>query len=144
MSAPNLYYAITNPSTGQEVWPKRDSVWACTKEHHEQYEREGRVWWGKDGTATVPAYRRFLSEVRDWAVASVWEWQDCGHNDQAKKKLKHLFPEGQRLETPKPMKLMRCIQWIAPTPLSTGVVIPQNIRRSLPCPTHEVSLRVES
>ena len=27
---PNLYYAVTNPNTGEEVWPKKTAVWRYT------------------------------------------------------------------------------------------------------------------
>ncbi len=111
---PNLYYAITNPNTGEEVWPSRDRVWAYTKERHEENVANNQVWWGKDGKARVPSFKRFLTDVRDRAVASIWEWEEVGHNDQAKKELKAMFPAGDRFETPKPVKLMTRVLQIAP------------------------------
>ncbi|MBN9368458.1 MAG: site-specific DNA-methyltransferase [Comamonadaceae bacterium] len=38
---PNLYYPLTHPRTGQEVWPKRTRVWAYSQEAHAQHVRDG-------------------------------------------------------------------------------------------------------
>jgi len=36
LERPNLYYAITNPFTGEEVWPSETAVWRFSKEEHIQ------------------------------------------------------------------------------------------------------------
>ena len=46
---PNLYYAIVNPNTGKEVWPKKSAVWRFSKDRHEELEAEGRLFWGVNG-----------------------------------------------------------------------------------------------
>ena len=43
---PNLYYAIKQPNTGEEIWPNRSAVWRYSKGRHEQNVKEGRVYWG--------------------------------------------------------------------------------------------------
>ena len=51
---PNLYYPITNPFSGEEVWPRRERVWAYSKEETEKNVSEGNLWWGKSGNYTFP------------------------------------------------------------------------------------------
>jgi adenine-specific DNA-methyltransferase len=105
---PNLYYAIKQPNTGEEIWPDRSAVWRYSKERHEQNFKEGRVYWGKDGDNKVPAYKRYLSEVGDVVSNTWWEHGDVGHTDEAKKEFKALFPnDGDAFDTPKPVRLMK-------------------------------------
>lgn len=47
---PNLFYAIKQPNTGADIWPKRTRVWAMSREAHEINQRENRLWWGAKGT----------------------------------------------------------------------------------------------
>ena len=68
---PNLFYAIKQPNTGEEIWPKRTRVWAMSKEVHQRNEAEQRIWWGTTGKNSVPALKNFLSEIqRLYAVSS--------------------------------------------------------------------------
>ncbi len=109
---PNLYYPITNPNTKHEVWPKKTRVWACTKEKHEQNVAEGRVWWGEDGTNSVPARKAYLKEVAQGAKAATLLKHDLvGHTDEATKELHEWFPELK--VTPKPTRLIRYLMAIA-------------------------------
>jgi adenine-specific DNA-methyltransferase len=105
---PNLYYAIRQPNTGEEIWPKTNRVWAYSKELHEANANENRVWWGSNGLNRMPSYKRFLSEVEGVVAQTVWLWNEVGHNDEAKKELQGLFPDSASgFETPKPTKLIR-------------------------------------
>ena len=51
---PNLYYPVTNPNTGEEIWPKRTRVWAYSQEEHQRHIADGLIYWGKDGKAAPP------------------------------------------------------------------------------------------
>jgi adenine-specific DNA-methyltransferase len=105
---PNLYYAITHPKTGQEVWPSRSAVWRYSKERHEQNVRENRVWWGIAQDNSVPAYKRFLSEVSGVIATTWWTHQESGHNDEAKKETRLLMGDsGIEFDTPKPVRLLK-------------------------------------
>jgi len=105
---PNLYYAITHPKTGQEIWPSRSAVWRYSKERHEQNVRENRVWWGITQGNSVPAYKRFLSEVSGVIATTWWTHQDSGHNDEAKKETRLLMGDsGIEFDTPKPVRLLK-------------------------------------
>lgn len=103
---PNLAYTITNPHTGQEIVPTK-KAWKYSRERYQEQEADGRIYWGRDGANTVPALKRFLSEVRDGVVpTNFWDWKFAGHTDSAKKELEaRLGPGG--FDTPKPTLLIR-------------------------------------
>ena len=107
---PNLYYAITNPNTGEEIWPKRTRVWGYGRDLYEKHEAEGLIWWGKKGTNRVPAFKRHLSSVADEGVVSqtVWLWSDVGHTQDGRKEQIAIMGE-KPFGTPKPEALMRQI-----------------------------------
>jgi len=108
---PNLYYPAQNPTTGEEVMPARGRVWAYSKDQHEQNVRENRLWWGVDGKARVPAYKRFLSEVGDLVPRTIWPYDEVGHNQEAIQLLRNMFDEGMAFTAPKPPRLIeRCIR----------------------------------
>jgi adenine-specific DNA-methyltransferase len=107
---PNLYYPIIHPKTGQEILPSQTAVWRYSKDRHERNVREKRVWWGLNQENETPRYKRFLSEVKGVVQNTWWGYKDVGHNDEAKKEIKSIFPEtGQVFATPKPSKLVKRI-----------------------------------
>lgn len=104
---PNLYYAIIHPKTGKEILPNRTAVWRYSQERHEKNVKENRVWWGLEQDNSVPAYKRFLSEVGGIVADTWWQFKDSGHNDEAKKQIKELFPDAHSVfDTPKPPRLI--------------------------------------
>jgi adenine-specific DNA-methyltransferase len=120
---PNLYYAITNPNTGEEIWPSKTRVWGYGKDVHLQHVIDNRIWWGLDGSNKVPAYKRFLSEVGGIIADTWWDWRDVGHNDEAKKEFLELLPELSRsFETPKPTRLIRRMVQLA-TQVDAGDIV---------------------
>ncbi len=114
---PNLYYGIVNPHTGSEIWPKRTAVWRYSKEAHDRNVVEGRVWWGKKGENSVPAYKRFFTEVADDGVVpqTIWQWDDVGHTQDGKKEQLALKPHNP-FGTPKPERLLQRVVAIATNP----------------------------
>lgn len=105
---PNLYYPITNPNTGEEVWPPRTRAWAYSKEMHETNVKENRVWWGANGSNSMPAYKRFLSEMEGIVPRTVWTYDKAGHNQDAVRELKSLFNDNP-FPSPKPTQLLNRI-----------------------------------
>jgi len=101
----NLYYPIRHPVTGEDIWPDRSRVWACTKETHDRHVAEGRMWWGSNNENTVPARKAFLSEIQGRKPATLLKHDEVGHTDQATTELRRFFP-GLKL-TPKPVDLVR-------------------------------------
>lgn len=103
---PTLYYPITRPSDGKEIWPKRTRVWSASKDVMDQYIAEKRLWWGADGKNDVPALKNFLSEIQQGMMPmSFLSYETVGHTDEATKELRALIPELKI--TPKPVRLMK-------------------------------------
>jgi adenine-specific DNA-methyltransferase len=110
---PNLYYPITQPITGEEIWPSKTAVWRYNKETHLKHIEENRIWWGTDGMNQTPRFKRFLSEVDNTTnPQSIWLWKDVGHNQDAKREVMQLNPDSP-FSTPKPEKLLNRIVHIA-------------------------------
>jgi len=110
---PNSYYPITNPNTGEEIWPDEDAVWAYSQEQHQKNAEDDRVWWGMDGTNSTPRYKRFLSEVGGVVPRTVWTYDQVGHNQDAVREIQALFNE-RAFSSPKPTKLMERILRVSP------------------------------
>ena len=68
---PNLVYPIRNPKTGVEVNPEK-KAWKFSREVHERHVTEGRIWWGVNGTNSVPALKLFLTDVKDGLIPHNW------------------------------------------------------------------------
>ena len=109
---PNLYYPVINPSTGEEVWPKRTRVWAFSKETHAKNEAEDRIWWGTNGRASTPALKNFFSEIQQGMMPmSLLRHEVVGNTDEATKELREFFPDFKY--TPKPKRLLKHLAQIA-------------------------------
>lgn len=115
---PNLYYPVTNPNTGEEIWPKRTRVWAYSQEEHQRHVAEGLIYWGKDGKGKVPAYKRYKHLLRNDGVVpqTLWPHEFAGHTDGSRKELRevlHDIPSVSDFATPKPSLLIQRILQIA-------------------------------
>mgnify|MGYP006293741575 CR=1 FL=1 len=104
---PNLYYAITNPNTGEAIWPKKTAVWRYAEDTYRKHVEDNRIWWGQKGTNSTPRLKRFLSEIEDKGAvcSSIWLYGDVGHNQEAKREVQKLTPK-EPFATPKPEKLV--------------------------------------
>ena len=101
-------YEITTPS-GRKVLPPDGYSWRFSEERYKELVEDNRVYFGKYGSS-APAYKRFLSEVKDGVVAqTLWTYQEVGHNQDAKKEIKELFDGQAAFGTPKPEKLIQRI-----------------------------------
>lgn len=113
---PNLYYSIVQPNTGEEVWPKRNRVWAMSKEVSEKNLRENRIWWGVDGKKSVPRLKNFFKEIQQGMMpTSLWKYTLAGHNQDARRETLKLFHEAP-FSTPKPEKLLSIVLQVATNP----------------------------
>lgn len=120
---PNLWYAITNPTTGAEVWPSETRVWAYSAEAHADNVAAGRVWWGKTGRNRMPAFKKYRSEVASgMPPSSVLHHEVAGHTDGAARELREVMP-GVKF-TPKPTRLIRHLCRIADLPDAAPVLDP--------------------
>ena len=120
LSARNPYslgiYSITCPSGRIIAGPPAGRNWVISEEKFKLYDSEGRIYWTKNGDGT-PRLKRYLSEVSDGIVPqTLWEYQDVGHTQDAKKQIKEIFGGEMPFSTPKPSQLLERILQIASDP----------------------------
>jgi len=110
-------YSITCPSGRVISGPPKGSYWRVSRERFDQLDRDGRIWWGKDGN-NVPAPKIFLTEVKQGIVPmSLWTYEEAGHTQDAKKELLEVLPGASEVfMTPKPTKLVARIVQLASGP----------------------------
>ncbi len=100
-------YSIKTPS-GRIVNPPEGRVWATSKKNFEDWKKDNRIWFGKEGN-NVPSVKVFLSEVQDGIVSkTIWYRADVGDNQEAKREIKVLFGNDP-FGTPKPERLIKHI-----------------------------------
>ncbi len=104
---PNLYYPITNPTTGEEVWPKETAVWKYSEPVTREQQLDNRLYWGSDGRASSPRIKLFLSEMEGVVPRSIWASDEFGHTQEATGELKALFSGAQVFDSPKPVRLLK-------------------------------------
>ncbi len=94
---------------GKSVHPPAGRYWRCNQEVYENWLREGRIWFGKNGEGR-PMLKKYLSEVQEGLTPETW-WphKDFGSNKLASTKLKELFDNNQFFDTPKPTSLLKRI-----------------------------------
>lgn len=98
-------YEITVPS-GRKVLPPEGYSWRFSKQRYEELLADNRVYFGKDGN-NVPAYKRFLTEVRQTSVPmTIWKYEEVGHSQSASQDLKKLFDGKSKFTYPKPVGLV--------------------------------------
>ena len=110
---PNLYYAIIQPNTGDEIWPKETAVWRYSEERHLKNVNASLVYWGKNGKNAVPRFKKFEGlEVTGDVPVSLWLHQDVGNTQEARKESIN-FNNDEPFSTPKPERLIQRILQIA-------------------------------
>jgi adenine-specific DNA-methyltransferase len=114
---PNLYYAVRNPNTGEEIWPKRTRVWAFDQAAHQRHVAENLIYWGKEGKNSTPRFKKFLSKLRSAGrvAATVWLHDEVGHNQDANREQQAISVDDP-FKTPKPEKLIHRILTLATNP----------------------------
>jgi adenine-specific DNA-methyltransferase len=108
----SLVYPVTNPFTGQQVFPRKGRCWVYKEEEMLAMVADRRFFWGKDGKAGTPMRKLFKSEAKSGMTAPTI-WDDVGLNQHAAREIELLFGEKAAFETPKPEGLMRRIVEIA-------------------------------
>jgi adenine-specific DNA-methyltransferase len=99
------YFEVTGP-TGLIFNVPSGKHWVYARENLMKMIEEGRIWFGKDGTA-FPRLKRYLTEVQQGKkVDSLWFSEDVGHNQEAKREIKNLLDDQPVFDTPKPVRLI--------------------------------------
>ena len=118
---PNLYYPVINPTTGEEIWPKRTRVWGYSLDEFNRHAKEGFISWGKDGKGKVPGFKRYLHLLKQSGIVpqTLWEHTFAGHTDIARKEAREVLDTtdlGNDFLTPKPELLISRVIEIATNP----------------------------
>lgn len=105
---PNCYYPITQPLTGDLIWPAKSAVWRYSQSEHQRHVEQNRIWWGKDRTNRSPRFKRFLTDVGLVRPTTIWRHEDVGHNQDAKREIIEIFGRDtdELFNTPKPTRLI--------------------------------------
>jgi adenine-specific DNA-methyltransferase len=111
----SLTYPVTNPFTGEQVFPRKGRCWVYSKDEMLAMVADRRFFWGKDGKAGTPMRKLFKSEAKP-GMSSPTIWDDVGLNQHAAREIELLFGEKASFETPKPEGLMNRILQIATNP----------------------------
>lgn len=107
-------FTISGP-TGREFSPPPGRYWRVSEERLHDLDKEGRVWWGPNGSAR-PSIKRYLNEVADLVARTLWTKEEVGSNRTSKNEMRALFPGVPAFDTPKPEKLIERILRIATEP----------------------------
>lgn len=103
---PEKVYEIITPS-GRKILPPTGRCWVYTKERFEELLKDNRIWFGEDGD-NVPRVKRFISEVKNsMTPMTIWKYDDVGHSQEAKQKLKELFGGISIFDYPKSVELIQ-------------------------------------
>ena len=111
----SLVYPVTNPFTGERVFPRKGRCWVYKKEDMLAMVADRRFFWGKDGKAGTPMRKLFKSEAKSDMTAPTIR-DDVGLNQHAAREIELLFGEKASFETPKPEGLMKRVFQIATNP----------------------------
>ncbi len=119
---PNLVYPIRNPSTGAPI-EHPTHAWKYERPEHERHVKENRLWWGKDGDATYPRLKIFLSENDAGMVPTdLWDYESTGTTDEGGAELKALFGTSI-FDNPKPTRLIRRMLTLTTAPDENDIVL---------------------
>lgn len=108
---PNQMYPITTPA-GNVHFPSKGRCWSTIESRFEQLRADGRIYFGKDGSAQ-PGIIRYFAEDEGLVPWTWWPHEETGHTDEAKKEILTLFSDQAAFDTPKPERLMERIVLIA-------------------------------
>lgn len=115
---PNLYYPITNPNTGEKVWPSRSRVWAYEEATHNQNVKDALIWW--PAGRSKPRIKKFIRSDQELsgAVPSTWWPRNfAGDNQESRRELNAILASSDtNFDTPKPVRLLTRILEIATNP----------------------------
>jgi adenine-specific DNA-methyltransferase len=105
-------FPIVNPKTGVAYNPPNGRCWMTNQDTILKWINEGRIFFGQKGDG-APQLKRYLNEVQQGVVPlTYWSYDECGHNDEARKEIKVLF-EKPPFNTPKPTRLIKRILQVA-------------------------------
>lgn len=102
------YFKVTNPVTGESFLPPEGRYWVFNEGEIKKRIKDGRVIFGKSGTAR-PVQKVFASDRKfDRFKAESW-WDRHGLNSDGTAELKEIFGVAKIFDHPKPTKVLKHI-----------------------------------
>lgn len=108
---PNQMYEIRTIG-GRTVTPPAGRCWGVTEPVFRQFEAEGLMYYGADGTG-LPAVKRFLRDMDGMVPWTWWPHQEVGHSQDGLKEVMRLLGREDGFSTAKPSALLERIVRIA-------------------------------
>lgn len=107
-------FEIIGPN-GEVHLPPKNRCWAFSEKRYLELLNDGRISFGEGGKGR-PSIKRFLNEISPGVKPqTVWLHDEVGHNQDASREIRSLFPE-HPFATPKPEKLLNRILRLASKP----------------------------
>jgi adenine-specific DNA-methyltransferase len=117
---PSQFYTITTP-TGRRVDPPSGNCWRVTERRLRELIEDNRIWFGSDG-GNVPRQKVFLNEQDQGLTPhTLWQADEVGTTDSAKRALNEIFGGETVFDTPKPIELLTRICHISMG--NSGIVV---------------------
>ena len=113
-ATPSQFYTIVTPS-GRKLDPPAGSCWRVTKPRLNELIADNRISFGESGN-NVPRRKIFISEAKEGLTPhTLWQADEVGTTDSAKKNLVELFGGESVFDTPKPVELIKRIIQLSTT-----------------------------
>ena len=111
---PNLTYPIINPETGEQHLPPRGRCWRTEPIQFANALQDNRIVFGKDGKGR-PQLKVFYEEKKAFgSIDNSWlSAERVGTATGATKELQNLFGGLSYFDTPKPVRLLKWIVYLA-------------------------------
>lgn len=106
-------YPLEN-KVGVKVPPPKGSSWRRPPKKMKWLQDDNRIWWGKNGDATFPMEKKFLTEAKAGVVNQTWwPYEFAGSTRNAGAELKAIFNGQKPFDTPKPLLLLQRVLELA-------------------------------
>jgi adenine-specific DNA-methyltransferase len=100
----SLYFAIKNPTTGQEHYPSSKGNWRFNREKIEKLIANNEIYFGEDGKGR-PKLKRFLRDVKEGITyPTIWDFVPL--NTEGSAEMADLLGNMTVFENPKPSGLI--------------------------------------
>ena len=106
----NVQYIFKN---GYKWTPPSGTYARFSFETLKKFEEEGKIWFGTNGKS-VPSVKNYLSEVKQGVTPlTIWTYSEVGHTHEAKEDMKSCFEGKSPFDTPKPVRLIKRLIYLA-------------------------------
>ncbi len=102
----SLHYPVTNPYTKEKVFPREGTCWRHSEDEMKRLQKEGRLYWGVNGTASTPMRKLYLSEAKQ-GMTTPSILPNMPFNQHAAREIENIFEKKSLFETPKPINLLQ-------------------------------------